>query len=174
MLKNASSVESIVQVWYSSIWKPETLTSFLLALKTVIENFYHEPQDFADSALSSQVITCLKYWSMNTAVTPSLAYKLWLESQTDVFFTANFLRKKDRLAAGRYWLTGDLLGGTTGSIVMFSNPFSSRSLALNPNFLKTINFELLSKEWQKPSAKDIVHAALNLVSEQIGKFSGLV
>jgi hypothetical protein len=49
MLKNASSVESILQVWFSSIWKPATLTSFLHALKTVIENFYHEPQDFASS-----------------------------------------------------------------------------------------------------------------------------
>jgi hypothetical protein len=77
MLKNSSSVESIVQVWYSSIWKSSTLTSFLLALKTVIENFFHEPQDFADSDLSSRVITLLKYWSMHTTVAPSLAYKLW-------------------------------------------------------------------------------------------------
>ena len=125
MLKNASSVESIVQVWLSSIWKLTTLKSFLNSLKTVVKNFYHEPQDFVDKTLSSQVINYLQYWSMHTNVSPSLAYKLWLEAQTINLTTSNFLRKQDRLAAGRYILTGDLLGGTTGSIVMFSNPFGS-------------------------------------------------
>jgi hypothetical protein len=57
-------------------------------------------------------------------------------------FTCDLLRKKDRIAAGRYMVTGDLLGGETGSIVMFANP--SGFLMLMPNFLKTVNFELLS------------------------------
>jgi hypothetical protein len=55
--------------------------------------------------------------------------KLWLEAQTDLLFIANFLRKQDRLAAGKYIVTGDLLGGTTGSIVMFSNPEGSGALS---------------------------------------------
>ena len=45
-------------------------------------------------------------------------------------------------------VTGDLLGGSTGSIVMFANPYGS--LMLNLNFLATVNFELLIEEWQKP------------------------
>ena len=48
MLKNGSSAESIVQVWFSSIWRKKTLTAFLRALKSVIEYFYHEPQDHVD------------------------------------------------------------------------------------------------------------------------------
>jgi hypothetical protein len=84
------------------------------------------------------------------------------------------LRKKDRLAAGKYKVTGDLLGGTTGSIVMFANPIGSGALALNSTILATVNFELLAKEWQKPSVSDIVQAALNLVSERIEKYSLLV
>jgi hypothetical protein len=60
-------------------------------------------------------------------------------------FTCNLLRKKDRIAAGKYMVTGDLLGGTTGSILMFANPYGS--LVLNPNFLATVNFELLREEW---------------------------
>ncbi len=147
MLKNASSVESIVQVWFSSIWKNATFTSFLHSLKTVIENFYHEPQDFVANTLSSQVIKILTHWSMHTNVSPSLAYKLWLEAQTKTVFTSNLLRKEDRLAAGRYMVTGDLLGGTAGSIVMFANP--ACALALNLNFLATVNFELLIEEWKK-------------------------
>ena len=64
MFKNGSSVESIVQVWFSSIWNLTTMNFFLRALKTVVENFYHEPQDFIDSdKLSSQVLNFLKYWS---------------------------------------------------------------------------------------------------------------
>jgi hypothetical protein len=66
MFKNGSSVESIVQVWFSSIWKITTMTLFLRALKTVIENFYHEPQDHIEgNKLSSKVLTFLKYWSMH-------------------------------------------------------------------------------------------------------------
>ena len=142
MLKNGSTAESIVQVWFSSIWRNKTLTAFLRALKSVIENFYHEPQDRVDGdIISSKVLTLLKYWSVHTAVSPSLAYRLWLETQKNSVFTCNLLRKKDRIAAGRYIVTGDLLGGSTGSIVMFSNP--SGFLMLSPNFLATVNFELL-------------------------------
>ena len=88
------------------------------------------------------MLTFLKYWSVHTTVSPSLAYRLWRETQIDSVFTCDLLRKKDRIAAGRYIVTGDLLGGATGSIVMFANP--SGSLMLMPNFLKTVNFELLS------------------------------
>jgi hypothetical protein len=42
-------------------------------------------------------------------------------------------------------VTGDLLGMTTGSILMFAN--HSGSLMLNPNFLAKVNFELLKEEW---------------------------
>jgi hypothetical protein len=66
-------------------------------------------------------------------------------------------------------VTGDLLGGTTGSVVMFANP--SGSMMLNPNFLATVNFELLTEEWLKPSVSDIVQAALNLVTARIGRYS---
>ena len=66
-------------------------------------------------------------------------------------------------------VTGDLLGGTTGSVVMFANP--SGSMMLHPNFLATVNFELLTEEWLKPSVSDIVHAALNLVTARIGRYS---
>ncbi len=88
------------------------------------------------------MLTFLKYWSVHTEVSPSLAYKLWRETIINLVFTCDLLRKKDRIAAGSYMVTGALLGGETGSIVMFANP--SGSLMLMPNFLQTVNFELLS------------------------------
>jgi len=100
--------------------------------------------------------------------------KLWLEAQTDLLFIANFLRKQDRIAAGKYIVTGDLLGGTTGSIVMFSNPEGSGALSLGPNFLATILFSLLIEEWKKPQCKNILEAALNVVSKRIDICSRLV
>ena len=70
------------------------MAEFLRALKSVIENFYHEPQDHIDgNKMSSKVLTLLKYWSMHTSVSPSLAYKLWLEAHIDTLFTKNLLRK---------------------------------------------------------------------------------
>lgn len=93
---------------------------------------------------------------MHTTISPTLAYRLWLEAQTDDVFTANLLRKQDRLTAGRYMITGDLLGGTSGSIVMFANPSDSGKLSLNLNFLATVYFPSLIKEWAKPTVSDIV------------------
>jgi hypothetical protein len=37
MLRNGSLVESIVQVWFSSIWRIATLKDFTVSLKTIIE-----------------------------------------------------------------------------------------------------------------------------------------
>jgi hypothetical protein len=59
------------------------------------------------------------------------------------------------MAAGRYILTGELLGGTTGSVVMFANP-ATTPLSLNHNFLATIEFTNLVREWKKPEVSDIV------------------
>jgi len=52
---------------------------------------------------------------------------------------------------------------------MFSNP----RLALNHNFLATIEFTNLVREWKKPEISDIVQAALNLVTARIKKYSNL-
>ena len=95
----------------------------------------------------------LNYWLIRSTVkpiSPSLAYKLWLEAQTaDCTFIANLLRKQDRLAASRYIVTGELLGGTTGSVVMFAYE-KTGDLALNHNFLATVEFNNLLREWKKP------------------------
>jgi len=81
MFKNGSSVESIVQVWFSSIWKTTTMKSFLKALNTVVENFYHEPKDHIEGVkLSSLVLTYLKHWSTHQTVSSTSAMKLWLEA----------------------------------------------------------------------------------------------
>jgi hypothetical protein len=57
---------------------------------------------------------------------------------------------------------------------MFANLVGSGALALNSNFLATVNFELLLKEWQKPTVKDVIQATLNLVTARIEKCSLLV
>ena len=103
-----------------------------------------------------------------------MAYKLWLESQTDDFtWLANLIRKQDRVAAGSYIVTGELLGGTTGSVVMFANPVGSGALSMNQNFLQTIEIGCLMNEWQKPKVSDIIQAALNLVTARISIYSSL-
>lgn len=56
---------------------------------------------------------------------------------------------------------------------MFANPVGSGQLALNPNFLQTVNFKDLTEEWKKPQVKDIVQAALNLLTARIEKCSRL-
>jgi hypothetical protein len=152
-------------VWFSSIWQEKTPTAFQRALMTVIE---------AETQLSSRVLSYLSYWSIHNTVNKSTAYSLWLESQTETqLFVANFTRIVDRVAASRYITTGELLGGTTGSVVMFSNPPGSGAISLNSNILASIRGTLLWKEWKKSTVNDIVQAGLNLLIERIEKFSRL-
>ncbi len=56
----------------------------------------------------------------------------------------------------KYIVTGELLGGTTGSIVMFANPAGSGKLSCNQNFLQTIEMNRLIKECKKPEISDII------------------
>lgn len=135
------------------------MKEFTIALNTVIENFVYQPNYLSTPNYSESELKILKYWSINSkdqSISPQLAYKLWLEAQnSDCKFVANLLRKQDRMAAGRYILTGELLGGTTGSVVMFANP-ATTPLSLNHNFLATIEFTNLVREWKKPEVSDIV------------------
>jgi hypothetical protein len=56
----------------------------------------------------------------------------------------------------KYIVTGELLGGTTGSVVMFANPAGSGKLSCNQNFLQTIEMIPLIKECKKPKVSDII------------------
>jgi hypothetical protein len=56
----------------------------------------------------------------------------------------------------KYIVTGELLGGTTGSVVMFANPAGSGELSCNQNFLQTIEMIILIKECKNPKVSDII------------------
>lgn len=169
MLRDGSSAEAILQVWFSSVWRAATLDAFLRALKAVIHGA---------ARLSAEVIAFLSHWSMHTTVSAAAAYRGWLETQTDTpIFPANFKRIQDRVALSRYITTGDLLGpstgGSVGSVVMFANPPNSGAMSLTPNFLHTVYFPLLAKEWLRPSVSDVVQAAVNLTLARIAHCSVL-
>jgi hypothetical protein len=98
---------------------------FTIAVSTAIKNFDDKPNWLSSPEMQkSPVLMILEHWLVRSTIkpiNPQKAYELWLKAQTvDCTFIANLLKKQDRIAASKYIITGDLLGGTTGSVVMFS------------------------------------------------------
>lgn len=164
MMRNGSHGDSILQVWYSAVWNKKTLKEFYKSLETVIAT---TASKISMDASLNDVHIFLTHW-MTHSVSLERARTKWLDSQTDQSIAlANFKRKSDVLAICSYLLTGQLLQGDVGSIVMFENPLGYGELALNLNFLQTIKLSLLVKEWQLPECTNIIEAGIKIVLKRI-------
>ena len=76
----------------------------------------------------------------------SKAREKWLEATAGCYRSeiGNFKQKIDRQALCAYFLTGELLLGEVGSVLMFSLPKDySGAIALNESVFHVIDFEIL-------------------------------
>ena len=112
----------------------------------------------------------LLHWKHNEEDIISAREK-WLNKTTPVkTLIGNFLKKVDRQALGKYLITGELLKGEVGSVVMFSLPDGySGSLAMDESVFQTINFEALMKS--RLNSDNIVNAAINYLRSSIQKLT---
>ena len=112
----------------------------------------------------------LLHWQ-KTDVKIALARQEWLDRTSDnKTMMGNFLQKADRQALGKYLITGELLKGEVGSVVMFSLPKGYRgSLAMDESVFQTIDFESLMKSRLK--CDNIVDAAINYLRTSIQKLT---
>eukprot|EP01042_Synura_sphagnicola_P001774 gene1774-2082_t len=157
----------LLQVMYSSVWRRETNATFREAVRRILSKHNDAGAD-SKHKLNPEMLAVFLLW--NSHEVPILeAGSEWLRTRSrSAIYICNLLRKADRLAVCEYHLTGALLGGELGSVVMFGLPRESYgNLETDIHFLGTIHVELLNEAWMKPGAGTVVDAACDLVLERI-------
>ncbi|CAJ1377831.1 unnamed protein product [Effrenium voratum] len=144
MLKDTSvPVTHILQVWYSSTWSKGTVSSFK---KTIMA---------MQSSLSSGVRQLLEFWKGAEAPDLQSSRHQWLQyfvseqRMWDACTIASFVRARDRWAACKYFVTGEVCDENSeqvevGSITMWAlPPHFSCSLPLHnaDSIFATMNLE---------------------------------
>ena len=145
MLNDASiAVNEVLQVWYSSTWSRGTFSSFkrtVLALKPPAQKpGIRRLVDFWKSTAAPDLTRCRQEW---------LQYFASDARKWDACTIASLVRQQDRLAACRYFLTGDVWDEReesadqleVGSITMWALPFGSLPLHNADSIFATMNLE---------------------------------
>ena len=154
MLKLSAPVDAVLQVWYSTAWTSSTLNAFRKAIKHALDK-----REFS-GANHSDVLMLLAHW-LKSDVTLQEARKQWVRYNKSRWLSiANFKIAADRYAMATYSLTGQVLGGDVGSVVMFAfpNEYAGR-LAHDQSMFQSIDFKKLMDV--RASAPDIVAAAVD-------------
>mmetsp|Transcript_21790 Transcript_21790/g.49350 ORF Transcript_21790/g.49350 Transcript_21790/m.49350 type:complete len:237 (-) Transcript_21790:92-802(-) len=156
--------EATLQVWYSSAWTAATSSTFAAALTTVVRSA-------KSLGTSPDVLRFLTHWMTAQTVSLEHSRQLWLVSRPhSLTGVSNFTRKVDRKALCSYYLTGQLLGGDMGSTVMFANP-PGCELALDHDFLQSIHYDSLSREWASGS-RSVVDAGVGIILQRLALWGG--
>ena len=113
------------------------------------------------------------HW-MRTDVPLTTARQRWLENCTQFcFIIGNFKKKKDRIELCKYSITGDVLEGEVGSLVMWSLPEDyPGKIASNETIFQTIHFESLMKE--RKATGSIMTAAVKYLRDGIRKIKSYI
>ena len=154
--KDDGIVDAILQVWYSSCWSDDTLALFKSSVNKVII------EKLSDNR---HVCLILEEWSRCDAPSLHVARKEWLQKIDDEFFTpvVNSALKSSRNSLIEYFLTGQLLPATVGSIVMFKSPVGR---SRNESCFHSLNFKDLIDATKKHK-NDFVSGAISLFREGI-------
>jgi len=109
------SIQSIVEIFVSSLWSEKTLKDFERAIRSLFE----QKQEPLVSSLLQHWILELRY-----PLSKHKAIETWRAKcrRLDTIDAYNFKFRADRVLLTNYVLTGALYDGVHGSIVMFNNP----------------------------------------------------
>ena len=144
MMKNTSiPVNHILQVWYSSTWSKATVASFkkiVLGMEPAIQSSgARQLLEFWKGAEAPDLESCRHKW---------LQYFVSDERRWDACTIASFIRPCDRLAACKYFVTGEVgeqgLEPEVGSMTMWAlPPFFQYTLPLHnaDSIFATMNLE---------------------------------
>ena len=161
--KDDGIVDAILQVWYSSCWSDYTLSTFKSSVNKVIIEKFSE---------NRHVCLILEEWSRCDAPSLHIARKEWLQKIDDVFFkpVVNSALKSSRNCLMEYFLTGQLLSATVGSIVMFKSPIGR---SRNESCFHSLNFKDLI-DATKEHKNDFVSGAISLLRQGIIRLNNYV
>jgi hypothetical protein len=162
MLELDCAVDSILQVWYSSAWCASTLVDFRAALCAL--------EGYKDDETVTQL---LGHWRNNARV-PLLvdARREWLQSFDMSLFSGvlNALQETNRAHLADYFLTGQLLDATVGSVTMFGLPENCKSArARNESVFHSMDYHQLLQVAHTRTKGDLVNACVVLLREKIAR-----
>jgi hypothetical protein len=152
MLQHRAPVDAVLQVWYSAAWSSATLAAFRSAVKCALD----EKQFAASTHLD--VLALLAHW-LKSNVTLHASRQEWMRCTTGALRSiGNFKVAADRDALAAYLLTGQVLDGDVGSVVMFAFPDGyGGHLAFDHSMFHSIGLEKLKEA--RDETPDIVAAA---------------
>jgi hypothetical protein len=105
-------VDAILQVWYSSCWSDSTLRCFKACLDEAIK-----------LCSDKEVLEILDYWKKSEAPSIKVARDEWLKKiDSEILNPATNCLTTSRNSLTFYFLTGQLLDASVGSVVMFQLP----------------------------------------------------
>ena len=140
MLLNKISLESILQVWFSTGWSEETQKEFQKVCGKLIKSMEH--------ATHTRVKTLLNHWAISQ-VGFKTVLPLWKQfvGEYQLEPLNNLRYERDRLAYARYMLTGQIFGKNDkdyvfGNVTIFSLPEKFDNYRRqDQNFFAALSFE---------------------------------
>ena len=199
MLELGVDADDILQVWYSSTWSSAAHRSFRAALASILAlagsrssasssggTEAHASLPGSPPALTGglssreplhpDVLAFLRHWSL-ADVSLADARAGWLKSaqrhNRSLGWICIFREKNDRLALCLYSVTGQLLPADAGSVTMFSIPSGSGEIALEENFLQSIQPQLLYAA-RRAGSPDIVQAGIGILRSGILSLANVI
>ena len=162
MLQDKSiTVESIVQVWYSSGWSYQTDKDFVQACNYYLSKFEEEDQD---------IKTIIRGWSEAPQVPIQKSRDEWFESMNPLKEDCyNPLYENDRVEISRYFVTGELLACDVGSRCMFVIPLKGYQRWREENFFNTQDLRSLPDN-KKSFLSSVVNQVLKEIQITKNKF----
>jgi hypothetical protein len=159
--------DAILQVWYSSCWNQNTLEYFQLGLSEAKKK---------KACADKDVLDILEHWSGAQAPSLKEARQEWLKKIDESLFdpVVNVSIKSSRQTLTHYFLTGQLLEASMGSIVMFELPEKFKfGRSRNESVFHSLDMTKLARS-TKQNKGDFVQGALSLLRSQISKVHDLV
>lgn len=140
MMKRGESVDSILQVCYSTGWSYKTLEAVESTLREVL----------SWGLLDKEVVILLEHWSQGKEVDLYDAQEHWLSWHgiIDVLL-ANVKNRKDRMEVVRYFMTGRLLPCDIANPVMYSIPEGFPELITNETVFWAMSLKDLERHYDE-------------------------
>jgi hypothetical protein len=155
MEPQANLDDAVLQVWYSSCWSLSTLEIFRLAVESVKE--YKEYLN---------VRKLLGEWSLAIASPPSLATarELWMLKIDDASFGSGGNKKDETSYLTDYFLTGQLLSASVGSVLMFVGEYASNR-SRNESCFHSLDFSIFMDSTKNEYSGDFLASAICILTK---------
>jgi hypothetical protein len=156
--QNQHLIDAIIQVWYSSCWSEETLKLFQTALIQAKEG-----------CVDPQVLELLNLWSNGKPVSVETAHEEWLKKIDESSFdpVVNCLQEHHRETLLHYFLTGEIMESSVGSVTMFCLPPTLNGRSRNESCFHSVTLKDLADYTREHG--DFVVAITEIFRDRIGR-----